>query len=244
MNQLRVVLVDPRFAANIGFTARVCTNFGVQDFRAVSSKPERWHWEEARKIAVPPASQTLESLKVHRNLLDAIADCHLVIGFTRRFGEDRRPELTPGSVATLMNQFPSKKIALLFGNEETGLTEDETRPCSHLCIIPTSAKMPSMNVSHAIAAVLARLHEDTAGFFPRLQEAEETAAKSSELDGLFSHWREFMIAAGMTQAGNPDRILKRVERIFHRNNLSSREVKILRGILAKSLLRVSGKSST
>ncbi len=239
MNHLRVVLVDPRFAANIGFAARVCTNFGVEDYRGVSLDRERWHWEEAKKIAVAPADRLLENFRVHATVNEAISDCDLVIGFTRRFGEDRRPELTPGSLAALIQKTSPQKIALLFGNEETGLTEDELRPCTHLCMIPTSDLMPSMNLSHAVAVVLSRLREDL------LESRSNTAipeitdvATASDLSGLFGHWREFMVAAGMTEAGNPERLLRRVERILHRARISGREVKILRGILAKALHRM------
>lgn len=87
MNRFRVVLVDPRFAANIGFAARVCMNFGVTDYRGVSRDPSRWHWDEAKKIAVPPADRLLENFRVHGSVNDAISDCDLVIGLTRRFGE-------------------------------------------------------------------------------------------------------------------------------------------------------------
>jgi tRNA/rRNA methyltransferase len=239
MNRFRVVLVDPRFAANIGFAARVCTNFGVEDYRGVTQDRERWHWEEARKIAVPPADRLLENFQVHSSLNEAVAECDMVVGFTRRFGEDRRPELTPGSLARLIRETNPGKVALLFGNEETGLTDEELRPCTHLCFIPTSEAMPSMNLSHAVAVVLSRLREDMRETPHRSTASEATeVARASELSGLFDHWREFMVAAGMTEAGNPERLLKRVERIIHRARISGREVKILRGILAKALHRM------
>jgi TrmH family RNA methyltransferase len=239
MNRFRVVLVDPRFAANIGFAARVCTNFGVEDYRGVTLDSERWHWDEAKKIAVAPADRLLESFQVHSSVGEAIADCDMVIGLTRRFGEDRRPELTPGSLAALIQNTSPKKVALLFGNEETGLTEDELRPCTHLCMIPTSDVMPSMNLSHAVAVVLSRLREDLVESCSGAATPEaEDVATASELSGLFGHWREFMVAAGMTEAGNPERLLRRIERILHRARISGREVKILRGILAKALHRM------
>ena len=239
MDRFRVVLVDPRFAANIGFAARVCANFGIADYRGVSTTPERWHWDEAKKIAVAPADRILASFQVHSSVQDAISDCSMVVGFTRRFGEDRRPELTPGLLAALIQRTSPKSVALLFGNEETGLTEDELRPCTHLCFIPTSDEMPSMNLSHAVAVVLSRLREDLADSPVEAPASEATdIATASELSGLFGHWRELMLAAGMTEAGNPERLLRRVERILHRARISGREVKILRGILAKALNRI------
>jgi len=239
MNRFRVVLVDPRFAANLGFAARVCANFGVDDYRGVSLNRERWHWDEAKKIAVAPADRLLENFQVHGSVNEAVSDCNMVIGFTRRFGEDRRPELTPGSLAALIQKTSPKKVALLFGNEETGLTEDELRPCTHLCMIPTSDEMPSMNLSHAVAVVLSRVREDLIEASHTTPAPETTdVATASELSGLFGHWRELMVTAGMTEAGNPERLLRRVERILHRARISGREVKILRGILAKALHRM------
>ncbi len=238
IDRLRVVLVDPRFAANLGFTARVCANFGIADYRAVTLDRERWHWNEARRIAVPPADQTLEGLQIHTSVPEAVGDCDLVVGLTRRTGEDRDPELTPGSLARLILDRRPRKVALLFGNEETGLTDEETRPCTHLCLIPTSQAMPSMNLSHAVAVVLSRLREDLQNSSIESRRAESCVATARELSGLFGHWREFLIEAGLTQAGNPDRLLRRLERLLHRAAINGREVRILRGILAKALNRM------
>jgi len=243
MNRIRVVLADPRFAANIGHTARVCANFGVKDFHGVSQDPSRWHWEEAQKIAVSPADEILNRFTVHPTMDSAVRDCDLAIGFTRRTGEDRYPDLTPGTLSQwIMKQAPTK-IALVFGNEETGLTEAELRPCAHVCFIPTSDSMPSMNLSHAVAVVLGRLHEDLSETPTVPFGVPQQAAKLEELSGMFAHWREFLIASGLVMGGNPDRLLRRLERIFHRSHLSAREVKIFRGILAKALNRIQTKSS-
>ncbi|MEN9724253.1 MAG: tRNA (cytidine/uridine-2-O-)-methyltransferase TrmJ [Pseudomonadota bacterium] len=252
MNQVRIVLADPRFAANIGLVARACLNFGINELHLVSTTPERWHWEEAHKTAVASARRLLDEVRIHQHVSDAVADCHLVVGFTRRIGDDRRPELRP---ATLVNELKSRThetVALVFGNEETGLSEDELRPCTQLCIIPTSPELPSMNLSHAVAAVLARLQEDVFLEHSPLAASlhlgdsspkSPARATSRELHGLFSHWRELLVAAQMTQAGNPDRLLKRLEKIFHRSRLSSREIRVLRGILAKTLHQMKPRSS-
>lgn len=238
MERFRVILADPRFAANIGFTARVCANFGVEDYRGVSLDPGRWHWDEARRIAVPPSDTILERFRIHASVADAVEDCDLVVGFTRRTGEDREPELTPGALARLVREKSPRRVALLFGNEETGLTEAELRPCTHLCLIPTAEAMPSMNLSHAVAVILSRLREDLLDRPPAGVRSIHATATAGELAGLFGHARELLVAAGMTGAGNPERILKRVERILHRARVHSREVRILRGILARALHRM------
>ncbi|MBU6375180.1 MAG: hypothetical protein KGQ59_04235 [Bdellovibrionales bacterium] len=242
MNRIRVVLADPRFAANIGHTARVCANFGVTDFHGVSKNPARWFWQEAEKIAVAPADQVLSRFQIHADVTDAVKDCDFAVAFTRRRGEERDPDLTPGGLAQLLLKTSPKKIALVFGNEETGLTEAEIRPCAHVCFIPTSPSMSSMNLSHAVSVTLGRLYEDLhfQGFWATEdQNSALERAPVAELTGLFQHWRELLLASGLTQGGNPERLLRRLERIFHRSRLSSREVKIFRGILSKTLNRMS-----
>jgi tRNA (cytidine32/uridine32-2'-O)-methyltransferase len=131
-------------------------------------------------------------------------------------------------------------VSLVFGNEETGLTDEELIPCSQFCRIPTGESLPSMNLSHAVAVVTARVFDDLS----RLTEAplitesgritQPVPAPIEEMHGFFEHWRELLIQCGLTEAGNPDRLVRRLERLFYRVQPSLREVRFLRGILRKA----------
>jgi TrmH family RNA methyltransferase len=225
----RVVLAEPRHPGNVGSSARACANFEVADLVLVNPR-ESWPSEEARKFAVGPAREILESARVMKSVPEALADCAVAVGFTRRSGSLRTPSIELADVAALSSR---GRVALVFGNEETGLTREELKPCTHLCAFSTGALMPSMNLSHAVALALGRIHEGLAEK-PRQKKAEASAATVPELESMFTHWREFLLDVGLKTAGNPERILRRLRRIFQRSSLDRQEIRVLRGILSKA----------
>ncbi len=237
--RLRVVLARPRFAPNIGATARVCANFEVHSLSVVAPECD-WSTGEPQKLAVGAASRYLETLHLDPSVPAAVADCELAIGFTRRPGEHRTSTLELAELGSLIHSSGARRVALVFGNEETGLTDEELVPCSHFCRIPTAELLPSMNLSHAVAAVVSRVFDDLsrASAAPRTLESGRVShsepAPMAEMHGFFAHWRELLTECGLTEAGNPDRLVRRLERLFYRLQPSLREVRLLRGILSKA----------
>jgi len=237
-SRLKVVLVRTRFPANIGSTARVCANFEVGALSVVT--PERdWNVPEAQKLAVGNAERFLSSLRAVDSVQAAIGDATLAIGFTRREGEHRNQTLELADLATLIWNSRARQVALIFGNEETGLTDPELMACSHFVRIPTAPSLPSMNLSHAVALVVGRLYDELSRLeaLPIGVHSGRVTATSPapmpEMHGFFDHWRELLIQCGLTEAGNPDRMIRRLERFFYRAQPSLREVRLMRGLLSK-----------
>ena len=237
--RIRIVLTTPRFAPNVGATSRVCANFQVSELVVVNPQCD-WSQGEPQKLAVGVASDYLSGARILDSVEQAVSGCELAIGFTRREGEHRQSTLELADLAHLIHRSRAKKVSLVFGNEETGLTDEELIPCSHFCRIPTGESLPSMNLSHAVAVVTARVFDDLS----RLTEAplitesgritQPVPAPIEEMHGFFEHWRELLIQCGLTEAGNPDRLVRRLERLFYRVQPSLREVRFLRGILRKA----------
>lgn len=235
---LSVILARPRFPANIGSTARVCANFEVKRL-AVVAPTRDWRVPEAQKLAVGAAGRVLDSITESQSLAAAIGSAGLAVGFTRREGEHRTQTVELAGLAELIFGSGAREVALVFGNEETGLDDDELMACSHFCRIPTGESLPSMNLSHAVALVTGRLYDDLA----RLGREPVTSALGrvtrtepapmEEMHGFFAHWRELLVQCGLTEAGNPDRMLRRLERFFYRAQPSLREVRLIRGLLSK-----------
>lgn len=217
----------------------MCANFEVQGLSVIHPELD-WRVPEAQVLAVGAAAQKLGEIQEPSSVREAVADCELAIGFTRRDGENRVSTVELADLATLIQGSRVKKVALVFGNEETGLTDDELTPCSHFCRIPTGDTLPSMNLSHAVAVVVARVFDDLSRLehLPRTAESgrvtQAPPAPLDEMHGFFDHWREVLVDAGLTQAGNPDRMVRRLERFFFRVRPSLREVRLLRGILSKA----------
>ena len=236
-SSIRLVLVAPRTPGNVGACARVAANFGITDWVIVSPQCS-WDGWDARKLATGTAGDRLDRIRVVSTVAEAVRDCQVAVGFSRRAGKVRVPTL---SLEEALGLRPYK-LALVFGNEETGLTREELEPCTHLCSIPTAAELPSMNLSHAVAVVLARFYEATAGGKKaRASRRAGSPARLSELQGLLTHWREFLEDVGLTGAGNPDRILVSLRAVFERAALSAQEIRALRGVLSKSQVRLGSR---
>lgn len=245
----RLVLVAPRVPGNVGACARIASNFECDDWVIVDPQCSWDDWD-AKKIATGIARERLERIRVVPTVSEAVQDCHAAVGFTRRNGKIRKTTLALAGIPSLaMPQGPGKRqedsrVALVFGNEETGLTAEELIPCTHVCTLPTSDSMPSMNLSHAVGVALARVFEiEEANEHPRSSPPSPSPSSSSplatpaqlaELNGLMEHWRELLVDIGMTVGGNPDRMVLTLRRLLGRARPTPREVRALRGVISKA----------
>jgi TrmH family RNA methyltransferase len=234
--RIRLVLAGPRTPGNVGACARVAANFGCTDWVIAAAQCD-WSGWDARKLATGAAREVLDGARSTETLAEAVRDCQIVVGFSRRQGRLRKPTIRLPEIAALPG-----RVALVFGNEETGLSSEELAHCTRLCALPTSAVAPSMNLSHAVAVVLARVFEEIAAR-PRAAGAADAAAgaayagapaRMAEFEAMLGHWREFVSDVGMRTAGNPERMVDSLRRIFARAGLTPREVRALRGLLSKA----------
>ncbi|PLX50541.1 MAG: RNA methyltransferase [Desulfobulbaceae bacterium] len=224
-----IILVEPQGGANIGSICRVMMNFGFQDLRLV--KPRVDHLgKEARDMAVTAKKSVLRSARKYHDLAEAIADCHLVIGSSRRFGKYRNEFIRPHELAAKCSALPChQKVALVFGREDHGLTTHELSLCDTFITIETTPELPSLNLAQAVAICLYE-------YARQPSEGSESAdggverAVSGHKEQMFDHMRRTLLAAGYLDPGNPDHILRTYRRIFNRAGLDEREVRILHGL--------------
>jgi len=152
--KLRIILIKPSIEGNLGAIARNMLNFGFEELHLVS--PKLTIGEEARKRA-KHAGKVLEKAIIHESLEDAISDCSLVIGTSgkREFGEKiiTRHFLTPEEISEISHTH-NENIALVFGPEGKGLSQDELICCDLLTSIPTWEGYPIMNLSHSVSVIL------------------------------------------------------------------------------------------
>lgn len=253
LDAYRVVLARPMFAGNLGAVARLLSNFQARDFHVVA--PEcALNAPEALLFARERSHSFLSSAVVSATLPEATAGCQVAVGFSRRDGVDPCPTISLNDVARLAS---AGKVALVFGREDSGLSNSELVHCQHLCSIDVSNENPSLNLSHAVAVVLARLYEihvqllkprseDLGNFAtgnvpPRglLPVSSEPLAPLEEYENLLRLWRTTMVEANLTQQGNPERMLLEIRKILDRSGLSHREIQIFHGFLS-SLRRTMG----
>ncbi len=149
--EVRIVLVRPRDPRNVGAVCRAMKCMGMTSLAIV---PEGLLDPRQALTLAHYAADVLDNAVVHTDLRDAIADAVLVAGTTRRRGKNRKYfALFPEQLAERVAAIRTGPVAVLFGNEETGLTDDELALCNFAVTIPASADFPSLNLSHAVQIV-------------------------------------------------------------------------------------------
>ncbi|HOT35152.1 MAG TPA: TrmJ/YjtD family RNA methyltransferase [Candidatus Latescibacteria bacterium] len=153
LRRVRVVLVGPKYPGNIGSVARAMTVCGLTRMHLVNPVPSWRESDEAWTFACGSRS-VLEQATEARNLEEALCGATTVIGTTHRMGRGRGPLLPPRKLAEHLPEMLSKgEVALVFGREDKGLSNDELALCQMGVHIPTASTYPSLNLSHAVMVV-------------------------------------------------------------------------------------------
>lgn len=184
LDHLRVVLVAARNPLNIGAAARAMSNFGVRRLRVVN--PYEVAFREARSAV--GASGLLAKAEQYESVAEAVADCKLVVGTTaaaRRELQHRLRRLDEGARA-IKRQLQTGPVALLFGSERYGLSNQELSHCHWVMRIPTREEHGSMNLGQAVAVCLYELvrGKKTAAAKSALGKKEKTSATSRDLERM------------------------------------------------------------
>lgn len=228
LTRICVVLVEPQGARNIGSVCRAMLNFGLTDLRLVN--PQTDHTvHEARQMAVN-ATTVLEKARSYSTLSEALSDCTLCYGTTRRFGKYREDLIHPDEAARqLLPEMDNGRVALVFGREDKGLHTSELDLCQRFITIPTDDQLPSMNLAQAVLVCLyeiSRARSEMSG----LCHGRKQLASNKSLEGMYEHMKQTLTDVGFLNPQNPDHILRAFRRIFGRAGLNDREVRILQGL--------------
>ncbi|GAB6143712.1 RNA methyltransferase [Desulfocicer niacini] len=231
-DHLTVVLVAPQGPLNVGSTCRTMMNFGFSDLRLVTPCRE-YKGLEARKMALS-AQPMLEQARVFDSLEDALADCHVAFGTTRRFGKYRKNFFTPDTagkkIAGLSNSF---RCALVLGREDNGLTTEELSLCHDFITIPTEDSFPSMNLSHALTLFLYEISKAMKSAVRTTTSNQPKPATMALTEQMYAHMRNTLCGIDYLDPQNPDHLLRTFRRIFSRAGLGERDVNIIRGLMSR-----------
>ena len=237
-NLVRVVLVETSHGGNIGAVARAMKNMGLEDLALV--RPHQFLTDEAVARA-SGADDLLERARLFDTLEAAVADCQLVVGASARLRKVRWPQLDPRQCAqkVLAETAAGRRTALVFGRERTGLTNAELDLCHYLVHIPANPEYSSLNLAMAVQVIAYELYMARAE--PRITAREPATVAAFE--GFMEHLAEALYDIGYLDERNPEKLLRRLRRLFHRAELDTHEINILRGILnaAQGRKRRSGK---
>ena len=239
LGRIRIVLSRTSHPGNIGAAARAMLTMGLT--RLVLCAPGHFPHPEATARATG-ASELLKRADVKPTLDAALADCIYTVGLSAR------PRELAGRVLTIreashetIGHAAEGDVALVFGTEMSGLTNDELARCSVVATIPANPRYSSLNVAAAvqIAAYELRLAAAVAEAWRAPQFAPATHA---DREALFAHAEKTLAALHFLNPERPRRLLPRLRRLFARTGLEHEEVNLLQGILARvdTLLREHG----
>lgn len=247
-DRIRIVLVAPSHGGNIGGCARAMKNMGLSRLYLVT--PDEFPSAEATARAVG-AEDVLDRVRVFSSLNEAVADCQLVIGTSARGRRIPWPVVTPDQAAQrIVRTSAEREVAVVFGRERTGLTNEELDRCQALVNIPTDPGFASLNLACAVQIVAYEIwrtaesevqkHGSAAAMTDTLGEP---LATHDEVQRFYGHLEEVLVETGFLDPKNPRLLMRRLVRLFNRVELTNNEVNILRGILT-ALAQQRGRAKT
>lgn len=238
LSRIRIVLCRPSHPGNIGAAARAMKTMGLSALHLV--QPKQFPDPEADTRATG-AVDVLAQAKIHPSLKEALAGTVFALALSAR-----RRDLGPAigepreMVGKLLDQARHGDVALVFGNETVGLSNDEILHCQATISIPTNPDFSSLNLGSAVQVLCYEARMSAFAGRPPVADEKVTPFESSpathdELEGLYSHLESVMTQTGFYNPDSPGRLMAKLRRLFGRAGVERDEINILRGILASTL---------
>ena len=233
-SNIKIVLVNTAHPGNIGGAARAMKNMGLSELCLVEPREypaPRAVWRAAG------AREVLTHATVVDSVDEAIADCSLVIGTSARERRIPWPLINPRECGVrVWAEAQKHKVALLFGREDRGLTNDELQKCHYHVHIPSNPEYSSLNLATAVQVLayeirMASLANEN-GDLPDLAEWDQPLVNAENLENFHKHLAETMAELDFYDPENPKQLLTRMRRLFNRLRMDQMEVSILRGLLS------------
>ncbi|HUL92243.1 MAG TPA: RNA methyltransferase [Burkholderiales bacterium] len=228
LSRIRIVLSGPSHPGNIGSAARAMKTMGLGQLRLV--RPKRFADAEARAMA-SGALDVLESAQQCADLDEALAGTVFSVALSARPRELSHAALDARAAAReLVAAARRDPVAIVFGNETVGLTNQEIMRCSRLARIPASEAYPSLNLAQAVQVMAYEVR--LAALEPARSVAKSDPARHEDIEKLYAHLERSLYASGFLHPRDPRKLMDRLRRLLARARLEKVEVNILRGMLA------------
>ncbi len=225
LENISVILVQPQIPENIGAAARAMNNMGITHLVLV--RPENCDLTRIVKMATGTSIDIIEAMEVYDDFLEALRPYQYVVGTTARTGAERPALTNPRKLAQdLIPISRANSIAVLFGPEDRGLSNEHLRYCHTIATIAT-CRFASLNLAQAVMIIAYEIflasQEASDGYVPRL-------ANKFELEGMYDHLQSVLLRIGFINPQNPEHWMLNIRRFLSRIPLRARDVRIIRGI--------------
>lgn len=224
---VRIVLVEPREAGNVGAVARAMKNFGFHDLVIVGDHPELlpvsgW-WASG-------ADDVLAGARFEPKVMDALAGVQASVATTSSRGRKIGPDLTPAGVAAWRAELSGEQtIALVFGREDRGLTTDEVALCQRNAIIAANPGFPTMNLAQSVCVFAYELSREELLPSPVTRELADAAL----LERFHERALKVLLDTGFLHEENPERIYRELRTLAGRAAITQRELTLLLGVVSQ-----------
>ncbi len=238
MENICVILCRTKYSENIGSVARACVNMGCSEMILVD--PKELDLNKALPLATPKGKHVLERAKVVSNLSLALEDFNKVYGTTARVGGWRKRVLLPKQAAVQIAEDvkEGRRVAIVFGPEDTGLLNEEIEQCGQLITIPTDPGAWSLNISQAVLIILYECFNKISyhKWNKRNLEKDLTQyATHKDLELLYESIKQVLKEIDFLIPQNPDYFMLPIKRFIHRINLKKNEFNMLMGVCRQLL---------
>jgi TrmH family RNA methyltransferase len=234
LSNIRVALLNTSHPGNIGATARAMKTMGLTDLWLLNPL----HFPDAQATArASGADDILASAQVPQHLDELLEDCCLVVGASARTRSIPCPVLSPRECASLVREESGQgRVAVLFGCEQSGLSNAEIDRCHYLVRIPVSPLYASLNLAAAVQVIAYELFVAHVTKEPEEGEAGGCSRKhepvsAGELERFYEHLEAALVQLEFLDPANPRHLMRRLRRLFNRSRPDQNEINILRGIL-------------
>lgn len=230
LDNIRFVLVGTTHPGNIGAAARAMKTMGLSNLHLVT--PKIYPSAEATARA-SGADDVLARAVIHETLDSALEGCQQVYGMSARLRHLPVPVVDPREAVTQIQQAQDDaQIAIVFGREHSGLSNEELDRCQHLVNIPANTEYSSLNLA---AAVQVLAYELKMSFDPTIEVGrigeDREAINAEDLEHLYGHFEQSLVTIGFLDPDKPKNLMRRLRRLFNRADLDRNELQILHGIL-------------
>lgn len=231
LENVRIVLVNTSHTGNIGSAARAMKTMGLSDLVLVDPvQPPDSH---ASALAAG-ATDILGNIRTFDTLQEAIADCSLTIATSARSRTLSWPMLEPRECGKkVVQEGQAGKVALVFGRENSGLTNEELQQCQFHVHIPANPEYSSLNLAMAVQTLSYEVRMNYLDSVnAQFEEFEAEYPNSEQLDGFYAHLEDALNHTGFIVKNHPGQVMAKLRRLFNRARPESHELNILRGVLS------------
>ncbi len=241
LDAITLVLVRPRVPENVGAVARVAHNMGIKRLCLVGDT--ELAWEPMARVATHNSAHLLETMSRFPTLEEALSEHTVVVGTTARQGRHRFVHHRPRDLAeALLPQLANNRVAVVFGPEDTGLSNDELKFCQLTSAIPTD-EFSSLNLAQAVAIHCYEFH---CAVRQKTQDFQALPAKATtfELESMYRHMEICLAKIDFIDELNRAHWMSNIRNMLARYNMTSKEANLVRGICKKCIYYLEKRSSS